>query len=202
MAKTWPQNFGPRAAFPAPVTYPPTNRARHFPLGAQNAIIPRCQKPPRPYVVSLDQVRIVREPNGVFLDYADPNVGGVHFGLGDEDNNLSDQEIIDRYNDSLRARQDLADAYEHVTIELPPGAPQLQYSPNADQWVPRGGVVKAVISDGGPDFEATFWVDDREMTLAEFGRMMLTYNGWGVRITFVPDDEIHHEPVVEVKEPE
>lgn len=158
-------------------------------------------RPKRPFIVSLDQVRIVREPNGVFIDYADPGVGGVHLAMGEEAKNLSDQEILDRHNAGLQARQELRDSYRHVAVEVPPGKPQLQYMAQSHQWVPRGGVVRAVITDGGPDCQATFWVDDREMSLEEFGRMVVTYAGWGVRLTFVPEDEVHLRPVVEVREP-
>jgi hypothetical protein len=31
-------------------------------------------------------------------------------------------------------------------------------------------------------------IDDREFTLEEFGKMLVTYAGWGMRIEFVPDD--------------
>jgi len=42
---------------------------------------------------------------------------------------------------------------------------------------------------------------DRELSLAEFGRMLTTYAGWGMRIAFVPDDDVHEEPRIEVREP-
>jgi hypothetical protein len=45
-------------------------------------------------------------------------------------------------------------------------------------------------------------VDDRDLTLREFARMVGTFGGWGMRVVFVPDDEIHDEPVVEVREPD
>jgi hypothetical protein len=32
--------------------------------------------------------------------------------------------------------------------------------------------------------------------------MVGKFGGWGMRITFVPDDEVHEEPVVEVREPD
>ena len=32
--------------------------------------------------------------------------------------------------------------------------------------------------------------------------MLTTYAGWGMRIVFVLDDEIHEEPQIEVREPE
>lgn len=35
----------------------------------------------------------------------------------------------------------------------------------------------------------------------EFGRLLTTYAGWGMRVIFVPDDETQIEPRVEVREP-
>ena len=35
----------------------------------------------------------------------------------------------------------------------------------------------------------------------EFGKLLTTYGGWGMRIEFVPDDEVHRRPVHEVREP-
>jgi hypothetical protein len=32
--------------------------------------------------------------------------------------------------------------------------------------------------------------------------MLTTYSGWGMRIEFVPEDEVHRRPVLEVREPE
>lgn len=86
--------------------------------------------------------------------------------------------------------------------EVPPGSPQIEYFAAGDQWTPRGGVLRCLISDGGPDYETTIWIDDQELSLHEFGRLLSTYNGWGMRICFVPDDELEQEPVIEIKEPE
>jgi hypothetical protein len=44
-------------------------------------------------------------------------------------------------------------------------------------------------------------IDDKELSWQEFGRMLATYAGWGMRIKFVPDDSTHEEPVTEVREP-
>ncbi len=32
--------------------------------------------------------------------------------------------------------------------------------------------------------------------------MVGTFGGWGMRIAFVPDDELHDEPIIEVREPD
>ena len=157
----------------------------------------------RPYVVSLDQVRIVREDMGVFIDYADPDIGGVHFTLGEKADSMSDQEILDLHNEGIEARQAMADEYEHVAIEIPPGLPQIEYFKDGHQWVPRGDVLRCVISDGGgSDNQAVIHIDDHDLSVDEFGRLLTTYAGWGMRITFVPDDETHERPEVEVRDPE
>jgi hypothetical protein len=59
-----------------------------------------------------------------------------------------------------------------------------------------------VIDAGGPDGEPVIQVDDHDLTWKEFGRRLTTHAGWGMRIVFVPDDEIHEEPQIEVREPE
>ena len=37
--------------------------------------------------------------------------------------------------------------------------------------------------------------------LTQFGGLIRTYAGWGMRIKFVPDDSTHEEPITEVREP-
>ena len=52
------------------------------------------------------------------------------------------------------------------------------------------------------DDELLVYIDDQELRLQEFGRLLRTYAGWGMRITFVPDDRITDKPEVEVREPD
>jgi len=47
-----------------------------------------------------------------------------------------------------------------------------------------------------------FIIDGHELTLEEFGQLIVTHAGWGMRIAFVPDDRTHINPTVEVREPE
>jgi hypothetical protein len=67
---------------------------------------------------------------------------------------------------------------------------------------PRGDVLRCIIADGGPDGEATIWIDNREFSLAEFGKLLVTYAGWGMRIVFVPEDEIETMHPIEIREPD
>jgi hypothetical protein len=40
------------------------------------------------------------------------------------------------------------------------------------------------------------------LSLEEFGRMLMTHAGWGMRIEFGPDDELHRRPTLEVRKPD
>jgi hypothetical protein len=50
--------------------------------------------------------------------------------------------------------------------------------------------------------QAVIEIDDQELSIEEFGRMLTTHAGWGMRICFVPEDEIEDEPEIEVREPD
>lgn len=160
--------------------------------------MPRLEKP---YVATLDEVTITRSGDTAFIEYSDPDVSTVHLRLGIPTAGMTDEEILQVHNDVLRAQAEIAAEYDHVAVEVPPGSAQLRYFPAADQWSPRGDVLRCIIDDGGPDCETTVWVDDQELSLREFGRLLSTYNGWGMRICFVPDDETEVEPTIEVREP-
>ncbi len=45
---------------------------------------------------------------------------------------MSDQAILDMFNDMITARDQLAAEYENIVIEIPPGQPQIEYSELCD----------------------------------------------------------------------
>lgn len=63
-------------------------------------------------------------------------------------------------------------------------------------------MLRCIISDGGPDGRAVVWIDEYELSLEEFGRLLTTYAGWGMRIVFVPDDRTDEEPEIEIRDPD
>jgi hypothetical protein len=153
----------------------------------------------RPRVVPLDEVRITRRGETAEFEYADEAMGGMSLELGVDVTAMTDQDLLDRHNEAVRAMEAAA-RHEHVAVEIPVGRPQLRYSRVADQWCPRGSVVRCVVHDG-PDGQAVIEVDDHELSLPELGRMLTTFAGWGMRIVFVPEEEIDREPRIEVREP-
>tara|TARA_B100000315_G_scaffold131706_1_gene121244 strand:+ start:659 stop:1153 length:495 start_codon:yes stop_codon:yes gene_type:complete len=154
----------------------------------------------KPQHASLDEVKISREKDGAVIEFADPTISTTHFKVGWQVHQMSDQEILNMFNDMISARDQLAANYENIVIEIPPGQPQIKYSDQSCQWIPRGDVLRCYIEDGGPDGEVTVYIDDQELSLGEFGRLLVTHAGWGMRIAFVPEDLVEEEPEIEVHE--
>ncbi len=155
----------------------------------------------RPYVATLDQVRISRGEDEAIIEYKEPGVSATHLRLGTCVGKMTDQQILDSFNETIVAR-DLARAqYEHVAIEIPPGRPQIEYFDKGDQWTPRGDVLRCVISDDGPENGPIIHIDEHELSWGEFGRLLTTCAGWGMRVTFVPDAKLDHGPKIEVRDP-
>lgn len=155
----------------------------------------------RPYVASLDHVHITRQPDTAVIEYADPLVGNVHLKIGPEIADMSDQDILDVLNVDIETREAMAAEYHHVAVEIPFGRPQLYRDPRIHHWLPKGTVLRGLVLDGGPDFETTICIDGEELSMEEFGQVLSSWNGWGIRVEMVPDDELHERPDLEVREP-
>ena len=119
---------------------------------------------------------------------------------------MTDQDILLLFNrtiaSQIRNRDELG---EYVAIEVPVGSPQVEHHPGTvNEWTPRGGVLRCCIEDGGGEDGSlpVIHVDGREFTWDAFGRMLCTYAGWGMRIVFVPDDELDRSPNIIVGEGE
>ena len=99
---------------------------------------------------------------------------------------MTDREIIDVFNGILAAQERPLAAWNKKVAEEPPGEKQIDYHEDSDQWVPRGDVLRCIIDDGGPDGEVTTF-DDKELLLAELGRLLTVHAGWGTD-AFVPEE--------------
>jgi hypothetical protein len=154
------------------------------------------------HIATLSEVTITREEDAAIIKYKKGDTGSMRLTLGARVHEMSNAEILEAFNDTVRAMEESAAEYENIVVEIPEGHPQVYYFEEGDQWVPEGGVLRCVIDERGPEVEATIWIDDREFTLREFGKMLLTHTGWGMRISFVPDDRLNEEPRVEVRLPD
>jgi len=156
----------------------------------------------KPYHATLEEVMITRDGDTAVITYRDPDVAATYFRIGTEIETMTDREIVDLFNQTIDARELSAATYHHVAIEVPVGQPQIKYFAEGDQWTPRGDVLRCIIDGDGLDNEEFVYIDDRPLTLREFGKLLSTYSGWGMRITFVPDDRLENEPEIDIREPD
>jgi hypothetical protein len=155
----------------------------------------------RPRHASLEEVRISREGEWAIIEYADPTISSVRLRVGSEIEKMTDAAILALLNLTVDARDEISAQFENRVIEVPLGRPQIKYFDEGDQWVPRAQVLRCHLEDD-EEGKLVVYVDDQKLDLQQFGRMLTTYAGWGMRIYFVDDDAVAEEPTVEVKDPE
>lgn len=159
---------------------------------------------PRPKIrpVSADEVKISRDGDSAIFTYADETMGGgMNLKIGSEITHMTDNELLDRHNDVALAMQEMRETYEHVAVEIPIGKSQIEFDQQCGQWSMRGDVLRAFIIDTQNEetgeFEPIIEIDGKELSWREFGKMLTTFAGWGMRLTIVPDDELHIMPNVQ-----
>ena len=77
----------------------------------------------KPYQAWIDHVKITRDGEYANINYADPEVGGIHLKVGPGIVDMSDQDILSLHNDVVAAMQASAEAWEDVVVEIPVGKP-------------------------------------------------------------------------------
>ena len=145
------------------------------------------------------------------IEHADPNVSVARVNVGSQLQTMSDaagahaearrREVLDLFNAMMDAQEKLAAEFDSTAVEIPPGKPQVRFVEDSAQWVPRGRVLRCHIEDD-ENGETVIYIDDRAFDLTEFGGLLRFFAGWGMRITFVPEDQVTEQPKIEVHEPE
>ena len=160
----------------------------------------------RPRIARLDQVRISRDGEDAIIEFLDPAIATTHLRIGPQVHQMTEEEILLLFNRTIAAQlRNRDELVEYVAIEVPVGNSQVEHHPETvNQWTPRGGVLRCYIEDGGADHGSlpVIYVDGQEFSWDDVGRMLCTYAGWGMRIVFVPEDEVDHSPKIAVREPE
>ncbi len=152
------------------------------------------------YIARPDEVTVTRDGESALIRYIEKGIPGTHLTIGPKIRQMTDEEIVELHNEGLRGQALLAASHKHVAVEIPLGSPQIKYEKRSNQWVPRGAVLRCQIGDD-ENGELVVGIDEHELTLEAFGRMLTTFAGWGMRIEIVPDDAIHRRPAHEMREP-
>jgi len=158
----------------------------------------RYRRPPQS---TIDQVHISREGETATIVYAEPAYGTVHFTLGPEIYNLSDREILEMYNDVIAAQEASIADPANPPVEIPKGRPQIEWQEDLQQWSARGHVLKCEVSDN-EDGSLVVYIDDKELDADAFLQLIRPFAGWGMRITFMDESQIHDEPSAIVRDPD
>ena len=158
-------------------------------------------RPRRPRPASPDEVRISREGDSAIIEYADPRIRGVHMRFGPALATMTDAQVLERFNLMLEAQAEHAAGVDRTLTEIPPGRPQIEYYDRGDQWVPRAEVLRCHIA-GDAERGTLICIDDVELDMVAFGRMLQVFAGFGMRIAFVDEDDVTDVPEIVVKEPD
>ena len=158
-------------------------------------------RPRRPRPASPDEVRISREGDSAIIEYADPRIRGVHVRIGPALATMTDAQVLERFNLMLEAQAEHAADVDRTLTEIPPGRPQIEYYDRGDQWVPRAEVLRCHI-EGDAQRGTLICIDDVELDMTAFGRMLQVFAGFGMRIAFVDEDDVTDVPEIVVKEPD
>ena len=147
--------------------------------------------------------KIQREGEYACIEFSDPKRPKITLHIGPEIESMSDDDILLMHNRVITAMiRNRDEAPKWKAIEVPVGHPQLRHNPGfTNEWSPKGAVLRCIL-DSGDDDEPVIHIDDQEFTWAEFGKVVSAYIGWGMRIVFVPDDEIKDRPEISIEIPE
>jgi hypothetical protein len=152
------------------------------------------------YIARLPEVIVTRDGDFARIEYKEGDIAASLLKIGPEIREMSDSEIVELHNETLRDKARRASEYKQVAVEMPLGSAQIEYFARCDQWVPRGTVLRCLIRDSLQG-QLLIRVDEQDLRLKQFGKLLSTYEGWGMRIEFVPQEEVHRRPAVEVREP-
>lgn len=99
---------------------------------------------PRPIVCSLDEVIVTGEEIYAHVKYQDPDFGETRLEIGPEVAEMTNQDIVNLYNDVLKAEAELVGKDKYVAVETPLGSPQIKYHRSCQRWPPGGHVLRCL----------------------------------------------------------
>jgi len=152
------------------------------------------------YMARLPEVIVTRDGDFARIEYKERGIAATLLEIGPEICEMSDREIVEWHNVGLRDKARQASDKKQVAVEVPLGSAQIEYFARCDQWVPRGSVLRCLIRVDRHG-QLIIRVDGRDLRLKQFGKLLTTFEGWGMRVEFVPQEEVHRRPTVEVREP-
>lgn len=149
----------------------------------------------KPRIATPDNVTISREGDCAVIRFNDAET--IHLEIGTAIEFMSDSEILDLHNDVVRSQLELAANWRPT--EIADGCPQIKFDREFGQWSAEGHVLRCVIGSGPNTDEPAIEIDNHQLSLEEFGALLSHFEGWGMRIVFVSEDQLCDPPLPEVR---
>jgi hypothetical protein len=146
-------------------------------------------------------VHISRDGEYAIIEHADTAYGTTRLLLGPMLQNMSDAEVLEAFNEVIAAQDASVADPANRPVEIPRGRPQIEWLEDLQQWSARGHVLKCEVSDD-EDGNLVVHVDDKELDAEAFLQLIKPFAGWGMRITFMDESQIHEEPEVIIRDPD
>jgi hypothetical protein len=146
-------------------------------------------------------VHISRDGEYAIIEHADTAYGTTRLLLGPMLQNMSDAEVLEVFNEVIAAQDASVADPANRPVEIPRGRPQIEWLEDLQQWSARGHVLKCEVSDD-EDGNLVVHVDDKELDAEAFLQLIKPFAGWGMRITFMDESQIHEEPEVIIRDPD
>jgi hypothetical protein len=119
---------------------------------------------------------------------------------------LNGLKYINQLTDSSKKKLTLQQlVYQQMTdaklIEIADGSPQISFNQEFQEWGAEGHVLRCIVGaetdhrSGQP----AIVIDDHELSWLEFGHVVSHFEGWGMRIVFVSEDELCNPPLPVVR---
>lgn len=151
----------------------------------------------KPRLATPDDVTIRRDGNYAIIEFNDQGPGGMNLGVGREIEFMDDLKILDLYNDVIRSMLDSAQNWRPT--EIAEGRPQIKFDRKYRHWSAEGHVLRCMIDCDSDANVPMIEIDNHRLSLHEFGEILSHFNGWGMRIAFVSEDQLSNPPIPEVR---
>lgn len=81
-------------------------------------------------------------------------------------------------------------------IEIAEGSRQISFNSKSKEWSANGHVLRCIVGAGSDvnDGQPAILIDGHELSWQEFGYVVSHFEGWGMRIAFVSEDELCNPP--------
>ncbi len=153
----------------------------------------------RPRIATPENASISRDGERAIVRFNDNKAAGaIYLEIGEAINSMDDLEILELHNDVVRAQ--LKSAAIWRPFEVSDGYPQIKFDKEVAAYVAEGHVLRCLIEAGSQLGQSSQYrqpkivIDKHELTLAEFGELLSQFEGWGMRVTFVPEDRLTNPP--------